>query len=48
MGKKYWRCNVCNDIHYGNAGPEFCPTCMTKNAYAEIDEQEAKKVMKLG
>ena len=42
--KKFWRCNVCNDIHYGMAGPEICPTCHTKNAYAEIDMAEAKKL----
>jgi len=29
------------------AGPEICPTCMAKNAYCEIEEQEAKTVMKL-
>jgi rubrerythrin len=45
MGKKYWRCNVCNDVHYGNSGPEVCPTCQEKDAYVEIEEQEAKKVM---
>jgi rubrerythrin len=45
--KKFWRCNVCNDIHYGKAGPEECPTCHTKNAYAEIDTGEAKNVMGL-
>ncbi len=45
--KKFWRCNVCNDIHYGAAGPELCPTCQNKNAYAEIDLEEAKNVMGL-
>ena len=45
--KKFFRCNVCNDIHYGIAGPELCPTCNTKNAYVEVDEAEAKKVMGL-
>ena len=25
--KRYWRCFVCNDIHYGVASPELCPTC---------------------
>jgi hypothetical protein len=29
------------------AGPEICPTCNAKNAYVEIDENEAKKVMGL-
>ena len=46
MNKKFWRCNVCNDIHYGIAGPSICPTCSTKNAFVEIDEKEAKKVLK--
>jgi len=42
--KKFWRCNVCNDVHYGMAGPETCPTCGANNAYVEIDKQEAKIV----
>ena len=42
--KKYFRCNVCNDIHYGIARPETCPTCQTKNAYVEVEKEEAKKV----
>ncbi len=45
MGKKFYRCNVCNDIHYGNAGPEVCPTCSAKDAYIEVEEKEAKMVM---
>jgi len=45
--KNFFRCNVCNDIHYGVAGPEICPTCSTKNAFVEVDQEEAKKVMKL-
>jgi len=44
-GKKFFRCNVCNDIHYGISGPETCPTCRVKNAYVEITEKEARKVM---
>ncbi|MGD8537315.1 MAG: ferredoxin-thioredoxin reductase catalytic domain-containing protein [Candidatus Aminicenantes bacterium] len=43
--KKYWRCHVCNDIHYGIKPPEICPTCSVKNAYVEICFAEAKKVM---
>lgn len=42
--KKYWRCFVCNDIHYGVKPPEICPTCMAKNAYMEITSEEARKV----
>ncbi|MFC1741115.1 ferredoxin-thioredoxin reductase catalytic domain-containing protein [Nanoarchaeota archaeon] len=44
-GKKFWRCNVCNDIHHGNAGPETCPTCGMKNAYCEISENEARNLI---
>ncbi len=43
--KKFWRCNVCNDIHYGNSPPELCPTCMALNAYVEVSSDEAAKVM---
>ncbi|MBD3388335.1 MAG: hypothetical protein GF416_04595 [Candidatus Altiarchaeales archaeon] len=46
-GKRHWRCNVCNDIHYGNAGPKVCPTCNVENAYVEVDTEEARKVMGL-
>jgi len=44
--KKFWRCNVCNDIHYGAGWPDPCPTCNTKKAYVEITKEEAKKIMK--
>jgi rubrerythrin len=46
MAKKFWRCKVCGDIHYGMAGPAVCPTCETPDAYVEIKADEAKKVMK--
>jgi ferredoxin-thioredoxin reductase catalytic subunit len=42
--KRYWRCHVCNDIHYGIKPPEICPTCNFKNAYVEISSAEAKKI----
>ncbi|MBW3003805.1 hypothetical protein KY337_04520 [Candidatus Woesearchaeota archaeon] len=45
MDKKFWRCTVCNDIHYGAAGPETCPTCKQVNKYVEIDKEEAIKVI---
>lgn len=41
--KKYWRCFVCNDIHFGVKPPEICPTCLQKNAYVEISSAEAQK-----
>jgi ferredoxin-thioredoxin reductase catalytic chain len=42
--RKFWRCFVCNDIHYGVKPPELCPTCKVKNAYAEISAKEAKTI----
>lgn len=42
--KKYWRCFICNDIHYGVKPPEICPTCMAVNAYVEISSKEANQV----
>jgi ferredoxin-thioredoxin reductase catalytic subunit len=45
QGKTYWRCNVCNDVHFGINPPETCPTCGVKNAYCRIDEKEAAAVM---
>ncbi len=39
--KQFWRCFVCNDIHYGIKPPEVCPTCKVKNAYVEISAKEA-------
>ncbi len=41
------RCNVCNDIHYGIAGPIICPTCQSRNAYVKVDVKEAVFVVGL-
>jgi ferredoxin-thioredoxin reductase catalytic chain len=43
--KKFWRCNVCNDVHYGVKPPELCPTCLALNAYVEVSSEEARQVM---
>jgi len=45
--KRYWRCFVCNDIHYGLKPPEVCPTCKVKNAYVEVTSEEAKTIASL-
>ncbi len=45
MSKSFYFCTVCEDVHYGGNPPEECPTCMTKDAYEEIDEEEAKEKM---
>lgn len=47
MSKRFWRCTVCNDVHYGEAGPAICPTCKQKNAYVEVTVSEAKKSLDL-
>ena len=45
-GMKYFcRCTVCNDIRYGIAPPEICPTGQAERAYVEIDKSEAKFVL---
>lgn len=45
--KKFWRCFVCNDIHYGISPPEICPTCSSKNAYIEVSSEEAQKILRM-
>jgi ferredoxin-thioredoxin reductase catalytic chain len=45
--KKYWRCFVCNDIHYGLRPPQTCPTCQAVDAFVEISPQEAARLQAL-
>ena len=45
--KKYWKCTVCNDIHYGVAAPEHCPTCQQDHKFVEVTAKEAAKIMNL-
>ncbi|MFQ6038658.1 MAG: ferredoxin-thioredoxin reductase catalytic domain-containing protein [Candidatus Aminicenantales bacterium] len=45
--KKFWRCFVCNDIHYGTSPPEICPTCQAKNAYVEVSSTEAQTISRI-
>ena len=47
MAKDFFRCNVCNDIHYGVEGPGLCPTCQSKNAYVVVELSEARFVLGL-
>ncbi len=42
--RKFWRCHVCNDVHFGIHPPELCPTCKVLNAYVEISSAEAQKI----
>jgi ferredoxin-thioredoxin reductase catalytic chain len=46
--KRYWRCFVCNDIHWGVKPPEVCPTCLVKHAYVEISAREAMSILGAG
>jgi ferredoxin-thioredoxin reductase catalytic chain len=43
--KRFWRCHVCNDIHFGVKPPEFCPTCGARNAFALCDRNEAVRLL---
>ena len=43
--KKFWRCNVCNDMYLGEIPPYECPTCHSIEAYVEIDEKEFRKLI---
>jgi len=45
MGKRFFRCTVCGDIHYGASPPETCPTCRQVNKYVEIDAEEGRRIM---
>lgn len=39
--KKYWRCTVCGDLHYGILAPDPCPTCNNPRSKAvEITKDE--------
>jgi rubrerythrin len=44
--KKYWRCIVCGDLHYGNGPANPCPTCGNKSEKAEeITKEEFLKAL---
>jgi len=43
MAKKFYRCTVCGDLHYGEEYPETCPTCLSEDAYEEISDVEAEE-----
>lgn len=43
--KKLWRCHICLDIHFGLKPPEICPTCLAKNAFVLVDNEEALAII---
>lgn len=45
MKKRFWRCHVCNDIHFGARPPEYCPTCGMRNAFVLCDQDEAVRLL---
>ena len=45
MNKSLWRCHVCNDIHLGLKGPDVCPSCGARDAFARSDHSESMKVI---
>ena len=44
--KSFFRCNVCNDIHYGVIPPILCPSCGQQNKYIKVNKKEAELVIK--
>ncbi len=43
--RRFWRCHVCNDIHFGIKPPEYCPTCGMRNAFVMCDRNEAVRLL---
>lgn len=44
--KKYWRCNICNDLHYGVLAPEKCPTCgAPRDKHEEIEKDKFNELL---
>ena len=47
MAKKYWRCTICGDLHFGESAPTTCPTCgQGKDKSVLITKEEFLKVLK--
>ncbi|MFA6065079.1 MAG: hypothetical protein WCW44_03985 [archaeon] len=46
MAKKFWKCTICGDMHYGEKAPEKCPTCnYPREKYIEIKKEEFIKLL---
>jgi rubrerythrin len=45
MNKKFYKCKVCGDIHFGVMSPDPCPTCKTPHAYEEVDQETVRQQM---
>ncbi|MCX6561697.1 MAG: hypothetical protein NTZ26_14435 [Candidatus Aminicenantes bacterium] len=46
--KSFWRCFVCNDIHYGVKPPGVCPTCGVARPFVRVSAREARAVQGWG
>jgi len=45
--KKFWRCTICGDLHWGASAPEKCPTCgHPRSDSVEIKKEEFLKLIK--
>ena len=46
--KRYWRCTICGDLHYGVKAPEICPTCsFSREKAVEITRAEFLALLKV-
>jgi len=43
--KAFYRCTVCNDIHFGVIPPELCPSCFQKDKYIRVSKKEAELII---
>jgi rubrerythrin len=42
--KKFWRCSICGDQHWGMNAPETCPTCgFPREKAFEIEKEDFLK-----
>jgi rubrerythrin len=47
MAKKYWRCTICGDLHFGENAPLNCPTCgQGRDKAIQITKEEFLKIAK--
>ncbi len=46
--KTYWRCSVCNDLHYGVQAPEKCPTCgVPREQHEPVEKDKFLEIMEI-
>ncbi|MBU0531116.1 hypothetical protein KJ910_01280 [Patescibacteria group bacterium] len=45
MKKKFFKCRVCGDIHFGLDAPAVCPTCKVKKSYEAATGADANTLL---